>query len=153
MLLKEVTESFKVERGGEKQQFKFNHDLSGVIKNKDLFMQAQLKPKQTDWFSRMNQPQDGAKRETSGSKNNRMGLTKEEEIQLGLDLIPMWKEKESELLVKQEKIKTIKGEIQQLSREQGAREKRVVHPQVTTSFMAKKSTAKRVQSSDREDVQ
>ena len=64
----------------------------------------------------MNQSQEG-KRETSGSKNNRTGLTKEEEIQIGLDLIPLWKEKESELLVKQEKIKTIKGEIRQLSKE------------------------------------
>jgi hypothetical protein len=73
----------------------------GGIKNHDLFMQAQMKPKQTDWFSRMNQTKTSL-----GSDNGfkprpqKIGLTKEDEIQLGLDMIPVYKAREEELVVK-----------------------------------------------------
>lgn len=58
----------------------------GFIKNKELFMQAQMKPKQTDWFARMNQTKtsllsdNGPASDSKKPKLSKMGLSKEEEI-------------------------------------------------------------------------
>lgn len=56
-----------------------------------------MKPKQSDWFTKMNASPE-KKRDTSLGKQAKAGLTKEDEIQIGLDLIPVWKEKEEELI-------------------------------------------------------
>lgn len=48
---------------------------------------------------------------------NRVGLTKEEEIQIGLEMIPMFQAKEEELLIQKEKITNLKADIKSLGEE------------------------------------
>jgi|LauGreDrversion4_2_1035121.scaffolds.fasta_scaffold192744_2 hypothetical protein len=58
--------------------------LADIVKNKELFLKAQQKPKH-DWFTQM---------ESERRKPRRNGLSEEQEIQIGLDMIPMFKAKE-----------------------------------------------------------
>lgn len=68
-----------------------------------------MKPKQTDWFSKMQGTKNAILNESAGfpslekpkkepTKTNRFGLTKEDEIQIGLEMIPMFQAKEEELI-------------------------------------------------------
>ena len=57
------------------------------------------------------------KKELQSLKSQRSGLTKEEEIQIGLDMIPMFQAKEEELLMKKEKIQNLKAELKEFGDE------------------------------------
>lgn len=110
LLLKEVNETFKVDEPARRQpEFAQSHEAGFSVKNKDLFYQAQMKPKQTDWFAKMQGTKHAMQSEPAGFpsleklkkepiKTNRFGLTKEDEIQIGLEMIPMFQAKEEELI-------------------------------------------------------
>ena len=88
------------------------------IKHKDLFMKSQTTNKQTDWFAKYQESKMNALNPPGLDKLpslclladkekkvvNKSGLTKEEEIQIGLDMIPMFQAKEEELTQVQNKI-------------------------------------------------
>lgn len=66
----------------------------------------------------MSEVQTGIRKEISTPKmTNRVGLTKEEEIQIGLEMIPMFQAKEEELLIQKEKITNLKADIKSLGEE------------------------------------
>lgn len=47
------------------------------------------------------------------------GLTKEDEIKIGLEMIPMFQAKEEELTLKFEKIKNVRNELEAFKEEHG----------------------------------
>ena len=73
--------------------------LEGIIRNKDLFEKAQPQTKQTDWFQQLN---------SSAHQKRRARLTQDQEIQIGLEMIPMFKAKEEEAQLKLSKISEVK---------------------------------------------
>ncbi len=90
-------------------------------------MQAQSKPKQADWFAKMQQKTMGEtgrlpsleKLKIISQSKNRCGLSKEEEIQIGLEMIPMFEAKAEELQSKRDRIQNLKAEFKEFSEEQG----------------------------------
>ena len=66
--------------------FQVNDNLASLIKNRDIFEKAQKHTAhKTDWYS-----------EFKEAKKKKNGLTQEQEIQIGLEMIPMFKAKEEE---------------------------------------------------------
>lgn len=59
MILKEVTESLKVDLDSERcrryQEFSKTQTGLSAVKNKEMYIAAQNKPKQSDWFTKMQQ--------------------------------------------------------------------------------------------------
>lgn len=80
--------------------------LEGIIRNKDLFAKAQEGKKQTDWFSQMQEQPQARK-----SCKRLGGLTQDQEIQIGLEMIPMFKAKEEEAQHKFDKIMEVKQQL------------------------------------------
>lgn len=64
-------------------------------------------------------------------------MTREDEIQIGLEMIPMFQAKEEELTIKFEKIKNVRDELEAFKEEHGIK-LRYVKPSGTTSFMNRK---------------
>jgi hypothetical protein len=58
--------------------------------------------KTTDWFSQMAKPPQ---------KKLKNGLTQEQEIQIGLEMIPMFKAKEEEAQLKYDKLQAVKSQL------------------------------------------
>ena len=76
-------------------------------------------------------------------KNNnapamKMGLSKEDEIRIGLEMIPMFQAKEQELTSQYDKLKGLEEELKVFREEQGLKAPQRVQPLLTTSFMNRK---------------
>ena len=99
-------------------------------------MKAQLLSKQPDWFTRVQQQQQPQK-----LKN---GLTQDQEIQIGLEMIPMFKAKEEECLIQYERIQDVKKNLSQVTDEFGIKPKQLAKPLASTSFIVGKCTAKKI---------
>lgn len=107
------------------------------IKNKDLFMRAQQmkKDKESDWFTKLNGP-----RESLPSVKKppiKTGISKEDEIKIGLEMVPMYRHAEMELTQKFDKIKGVREEINAFKEEHNIKLK-YVQPAHTTHFMNRK---------------
>lgn len=88
-------------------------------------MQAQSKPKQADWFTKMQHKTMGEtgrlpsleKLKIQSQSKNRCGLSKEDEIKIGLEMIPMFEAKAEELQGKRDRIQNLKAEFKEFSEE------------------------------------
>ena len=96
LILKEVTESLKVDLDSERyrryQEFSKTQTGLSAVKNKEMYLAAQSKPKQSDWFTKMQQKSNSItvpdrlpsleklKKDIQELKQKKSGLTKEEEI-------------------------------------------------------------------------
>ncbi len=100
-------------------------------------MKAQLLSKQPDWFTRVQQQQQQPQK----LKN---GLTQDQEIQIGLEMIPMFKAKEEECLIQYERIQDVKKNLSQVTDEFGIKPKQLAKPLASTSFIVGKCTTKKI---------
>lgn len=92
-------------------------ELKDVVKNKDLLSQALRKPKEPDWYLHMKSGDNSRERKVGNI--TKCALSKEDKIQVGLDMIPMFQAKEEELTLKYEKIKSLKDELKSFKEGQG----------------------------------
>ena len=92
--------------------------LAGVIKNRDLFLKAQQNKttgfKQLDWFKQLQEATSDQINHVPDlpSKKLKNGLTQDQEIQIGLDMIPMFKRTEEEAQHEYDKIMQVKQRLE-----------------------------------------
>ena len=81
----------------------------------------------TGAFDRMiSAKKEARERETTAKKGGNSGkirLSKEQEVQIGLEMIPMYQAKEEELMTQHKKLLGLRQEIEGYMEEQGVRQK------------------------------
>ena len=83
-------------------------------------------------------------------KKQKNGLTQEQEIQIGLEMIPMFKAKEEEAQLKFDKLQAVKSQLDQFKDEMGMpRERVTVQPLITTSFMPNRKVKQSISTDDK----
>ena len=129
---------------------KTGDQLGNLIKNKDLFMKAQSNKtttgiKQLDWFKQLQEATSDQVNHIPEVPQKRLknGLTLDQEIQIGLDMIPMFKKTEEEAQCEYDKIMEVKQRLNQIRDEHHISKPRSVKPLATTSFMVRKNSQQR----------
>ena len=93
------------------------------------------KGKESDWFSKINGPRESLP--AVKKPPIKVGISKEDEIKIGLEMVPMYRHAEMELTQQFDKIKGVRDEINAFKEEHNIKLK-YVQPVHTTHFMNRK---------------